>query len=188
MDRRKSLKIIGGSAVGIAGLMLADWKWQLVDQFTHKGFFTFQEEKLISSIVDTLIPEGLPLKVPSSDTKPLGGLSTGTDKFLYRLFEHCYEKETQDLVKSQIANLDKKAKAEFEKSFNRLSQEERENLLISLENSDVEDEVNFFKLMKSQTIMGFTTVKEVMEDYRGYKVAPGYFKGCVDMPSQAKII
>ena len=86
MDRRKSLKIIGGSAVGIAGLMLADWKWQLVDQFTHKGFFTFQEEKLISSIVDTLIPEGLPLKVPSSDTKPIGGLSTGTDKFLYRLF------------------------------------------------------------------------------------------------------
>ena len=84
--------------------------------------------------------------------------------------------------------MDKKAKAEFEKSFNRLSQEGREKLLISLENSDVEDEINFFKLMKSQTIMGFTTVKEVMEDYRGYKVAPGYFKGCVDMPSQAKII
>jgi hypothetical protein len=185
MDRRKSLKIIGGSAIGIAGLVLADWKWQLADQLTHKGFFTFNEENLISSIVDTFIPEGLPPKVPSPDAKPLGGLSTGTDKFLYRLFEHCYEKETQDIVKTQLVNLDERSKSEFGKPFYRIPQGDREKLLISFENSEIEDEVNFFKLMKSQTIMGFTTVKEVMENYRGYKVAPGYFKGCVDMPSQA---
>jgi len=29
MDRRKSLQLIGGSAVGIAGLVFADWKWQM---------------------------------------------------------------------------------------------------------------------------------------------------------------
>lgn len=185
MDRRKSLKIIGGSAIGIAGLALADWKWQLVDQLTHKGFFTYQEEKLISTIVDTLIPEGLPPILPNPEAKPIGGLSTGTDKFLYRLFEHCYEKETQELIKKQLVNLNKMGEMEFGKPFTELSQEEREKLLISLENSEIEEEVDFFKLMKSQTIMGFTTVKEVMEDYRGYKVAPGYFNGCVDMPSQA---
>ncbi|MFD2202139.1 gluconate 2-dehydrogenase subunit 3 family protein [Shivajiella indica] len=184
MDRRKSLKIIGGSALGIAGLVLADWKWQLVDQLTHKGFFTFKEENLISSIVDTFIPEGLPPKVPSLDAKPIGGLSTGTDKFLFRLFEHCYEKETQDLIKQQLVNLDKKAKEELGKSFILLPQEDREKLILSLENSEKENENEFFKLMKSQTITGFTTVREVMEDYRGYQVAPGYFKGCVDMPSQ----
>jgi hypothetical protein len=86
MDRRKSLKIIGGSAIGIAGLVLADWKWQLVDQLTHQGFFTYHEEKLISSIVDTFIPAGLPPILPNPEAKPIGGLSTGTDKFLYRLF------------------------------------------------------------------------------------------------------
>lgn len=185
MDRRKSLKIIGGSAIGIAGLVLADWKWQLVDQLTHKGFFTYQEEKLISSIVDTFIPEGLPPKLPNPEAKPIGGLSTGTDKFLYRLFEHCYEKEIQEMIKIQLVNLNNKGEREFGKPFIKLSQEQREKLLISLENSEIEEEVDFFKLMKSQTIMGFTTVKEVMEEYRGYKVAPGYFKGCVDMPSQA---
>jgi hypothetical protein len=185
MDRRKSLKIIGGSAIGIAGLVLADWKWQLVDQMTHKGFFTYHEEKLISSIVDTFIPEGLPPILPNPGAKPIGGLSTGTDKFLYRLFEHCYEKETQEMIKNQLVNLNNMGERELGKPFIKLSQEEREKLLISMENSEIEEEVDFFKLMKSQTIMGFTTVKEVMEEYRGYKVAPGYFKGCVDMPSQA---
>lgn len=181
MDRRKSLKILGGTAAGIAGLVLADWKWQLVDQMTHEGFFTFKEEKLISAIADTIIPAGLPPKVPTPDAKPIGALSTGTDKFLYRLFEHCYEQEDQDLIKSQLAALDQKAKDTTGKVFAKNSQAEREKLLMALGNSEDESEKKFFDLMKSQTIMGFTTVKEVMADYRGYKVAPGFFKGCVEV-------
>lgn len=181
MDRRKSLKILGGTAAGIAGLVLADWKWQLVDQMTHKGFFTFKEEKLITAIADTIIPAGLPPKVPTPDAKPIGALSTGTDKFLYRLFEHCYAKEDQDLIKNQLAALEQKSKETTGKSFAKNSQAEREKLLMALGNSEDESEKKFFDLMKSQTIMGFTTVKEVMADYRGYKVAPGFFKGCVEV-------
>lgn len=185
MDRRKSLKIIGGTAAGIAGLVIVDWKWQLVDQLTHKGFFTFMEEKLISAIADTIIPEGLPPKVPIPNAKPIGALSTGTDKYLVRLFEHCYEKETQDMVKAQLASLNRKSKSQFGKAFDKANQEEREGLLLSLASSEVEDEKKFFDLMKSQTITGFTTVKEVMADYRGYQVAPGFFNGCIDISSQA---
>jgi hypothetical protein len=181
MDRRKSLKILGGTAVGIAGLVLIDWKWQLVDQMTHEGFFTFKEEQLITAIADTIIPAGLPPKVPNPDAKPIGALSTGTDKFLYRLFEHCYAKEDQDLIKSQLAALEQKSKETTGKSFVRNRQEEREKLLMTFADSTDESEKKFFDLMKSQTIMGFTTVKEVMAEYRGYKVAPGFFNGCVDV-------
>lgn len=185
MDRRKSLKILGGTAMGIAGLVLVDWKWQLVDQVTHKGFFTFREEQLISAIADTIIPSGLPPKLPTPDSKPIGALSTGTDKFLIRLFEHCYEKEHQDMIKAQLASLSKKSRTELGKSFDSASQDERERLLLSLDSSMVEEEKKFFDLIKSQTIVGFTTVKEVMADYRGYQVAPGFFNGCIDVPSQA---
>jgi hypothetical protein len=185
MDRRKSLKILGGTAAGIAGLVLVDWKWQLVDQLTHKGFFKLKEVALISAIADTIIPVGLPHKVPAPNAKPIGALSTGTDKYLIRLFEHCYEKETQDMVKAQLASLNEKSKSQLGKSFEKAGHEERENLLLSLASSEVEDEKKFFDLMKSQTITGFTTVKEVMVDYRGYQVAPGFFNGCVDVPSQA---
>lgn len=185
MDRRKSLKILGGTAAGIAGLVLVDWKWQLVDQLTHEGFFSFKEEQLITAIADTIIPAGLPPKVPSPNAQPIGALSTGTDKYLTRLFEHCYEKEDQDMIKAQLASLGQKSKSKLGKPFEKASQEEREGLLLSLGSSEVESEKNFFDIMKSQTIIGFTTVKEVMADYRGYKVAAGYYKGCVDVTSKA---
>jgi hypothetical protein len=185
MDRRKSLKILGGTAAGIAGLVLVDWKWQLVDQMTHKGFFSFNEEQLITAIADTIIPAGLPPKVPTPDAQPIGALSTGTDKYLIRLFEHCYEKEDQDMIKAQLKSLSEKSKSSLRKSFDKASQEEREVLLLSFGSSENEAEKKFFDLMKSQTITGFTTVKEVLAEYRGYKVAAGSYKGCVDVTSKA---
>ncbi|MFL0686027.1 MAG: hypothetical protein ACJLTB_22945 [Algoriphagus aquaeductus] len=51
-----------------------------------------------------------------------------------------------------------------------------------MKDSEVEEEKKFYQLMRSNTVMGFTTVKEVMVDYRKYQVAPGYYKGCVDVP------
>lgn len=176
MDRRKSLKIIGGSVAGIAGLVFADRKWQIVDRFTHAGFFSFDEEQLISAIADTFIPAGLPVKVPTPDAQPIGALSTGTDQFLIKLFEKCYEKEDQDLIKAQLKGLKKSG-------FEDLSQEEKEKTLMSLKDSENEDEKKFYDLMRSNTILGFTTVKEVMADYRGYQVAPGFYNGCVDVPA-----
>jgi hypothetical protein len=174
MERRKSLKIIGGSVVGIAGLVFADWKWQIVDRITHAGFFSFDEEQLIAAIADTFIPAGLPAKLPTPDALPLGALSTGTDQFLVRLFEKCYEKEDQDLIKGQLKSLKKSG-------FEDLSQEEKEQALMALKDSENEDEQKFYNLMRSNTILGFTTVKEVMADYRGYQVAPGFYHGCVDV-------
>ncbi|WP_268036867.1 gluconate 2-dehydrogenase subunit 3 family protein [Algoriphagus sp. PAP.12] len=172
MDRRKSLKILGGVGVGIAGLAIADWKWHFADQLTHEGFFSWKEEELISAIADTIIPKGLPANTPSPDSKPIGALSTGTDKFLIRLFEHCYEKEDQDLIKTQLKELGKT-------NFLNSDQKGREEILVAMSNSENKDEKKFFDLMKSQTIFGFTTVKEVMVDYYGYKVAPGKYEGCV---------
>lgn len=175
MDRRKSLKIIGGSVAGIAGLAFVDWKFQIIDRITHTGFFSFEEETLISAIADTFIPAGLPPKVPSTDAKPIGALSTGTDQFLIKYFEFCVEKEDQDLIKSQLKSLKKSGFEDF-------SQVEREKALMDLKNSEVEEEKKFYVLMRSNTVMGFTTVKEVMADYRGYQVAPGFYHGCVDVP------
>ena len=176
MDRRKSLKILGATGVGIAGLALLDWKWQIVDRLTHQGFFSFEEEKTITAIADTFIPEGLPPILPSPDAKPIGALSTGTDQFLIQLFDKCYEKEDQELIKSQL-------KALHKSGFLDLSQEEREQVLLTLKDSEVEEEKTFYNLMRSNTIMGFTTVKEVMVEYRDYKVAPGFYHGCVDVPA-----
>jgi hypothetical protein len=176
MDRRKSLKILGASGVGIAGLALADWKWQIIDRLTHQGFFSFEQKKMISAIASTFIPEGHPPILPLSDAKPIGALSTGTDQFLIKLFEECYEKEDQDLIKSKLKTLHKTG-------FLDQTQEEREQALLAINASENEEDQKFYDLMRSNTILGFSTVKEVMVEYRGYQVAPGFYHGCVDIPS-----
>lgn len=178
MNRRKSLKILGGSALGIAGLILADSKWKILENLTHKGFFTFNEEEMISAISDTIIPEGLPPVLSNPKAKPIGAISTGTDKYLIKVFEYCYEQEDQQKIKNQLNIL-------LEKGFIKAEKQKRESMLLSLSDSENENEKEFFKTMKSETITGFTTVKEVMVDYRNYKVAPGYYHGCVDINSKA---
>jgi len=175
MDRRKSLKILGATGVGIAGLALVDWKWQIVDRVGHKGFFSYNEEKTISAVAKALIPDGLPAILVAPDARPIGALSTGTDQFLMKLFEKCYEKEDQDLIKSQLNAL-------YAAGFLDLDQPESEKTLLALNTSDNEEEKKFYGLMRSNTIMGFTTVKEVMVTYRDYAVAPGFYHGCVDVP------
>ena len=125
----------------------------------------------------TFIPDGLPSILPSADAKPIGALSTGTDQFLIKLFEKCYEKEDQDLIKAQLKALNKSG-------FKDLSQEAKEKALLALKESENEDEKKFYSLMRSNTVMGFTTVKEVMVDYRKYLVAPGFYHGCVDVPAE----
>ncbi|WP_373399837.1 gluconate 2-dehydrogenase subunit 3 family protein [Algoriphagus halophilus] len=185
MDRRKSLKILGGSVVGIAGLALVNWKWQITDQLTHQGFFSYQEEKLISSIADTIIPEGLPPQLPNPDAKPIGALSTGTDSYLKKLFEHCYDQDDQADIKNGLDQLNQQANLEFGDDFYNLPKTEREASLMQMANSEDEKQKEFFKLMKSQTITGFTTVKEVMVDYQGYQVAPGFYNGCAEVKSKA---
>ncbi|GAA0880622.1 hypothetical protein GCM10009119_35920 [Algoriphagus jejuensis] len=176
MDRRKSLKILGATGVGIAGLALVDWKWQIADRLTHEGFFSFDEERMITAVADAFIPQGHPPILPTPDAKPIGAISTGTDQFLIKLFEKCYEKEDQDLIKTQLKSL-------LKSGFLDLSSAEKEAALLALNSSENEDEKKFYNLMRSNTIMGFTTVKEVMVEYRGHQVAPGFYRGCVDVPA-----
>jgi len=83
MQRRTSLKLLGAAGAGIAGLVLADWEWQILDRLTHVGFFTYDQEQLLASLADTIIPAGVS---GTAGTAPIGALSTGTDQFLIKFF------------------------------------------------------------------------------------------------------
>jgi hypothetical protein len=178
MNRRKSLKLIGGSAVGIAGLVFADWKWQIVEQLMHDGFFSLKEEQVIRAIADTIIPEGLPPILPTADAKPIGALSTGTHLYINQVIAQCYEATDQEMIKKELQKL-------ISQDFLKLDRKARETRLMELASSEVETEQEFFNVMKSETIAGFTTVKEVMVAYRNYQVAPGFYNGCADVTSTA---
>jgi hypothetical protein len=171
MDRRKALKTLAIVSGGV--ITLPQWMVScgISDSATHQTSFSVAEQKILASVVDTIIPAG----------NAIGALSVGVDKFLQKLIDDCYEKPVQENVKVQLKNLDASAKAANKRSFADNTQKEREALLLKLSNSVNKSEKDFFDLMKSETIRGFNTSQKVMTEYLGYKIAPGHYFGCVDV-------
>lgn len=170
MDRRKVLKtlaIVSGGAI-----ILPQWMVSCgaSDSTIHYTSFSVAEQKILASITDTIIPAG----------EDIGALSVGVDKFLQKLIDDCFQKDVQDNLKTQMKNLDGSAKATHKKSFAACTQKEREALLLKFSSSGNKSEMDFFELVKAETIRGFNTSQKVMTDYLGYKVVPGHYYGCVD--------
>jgi hypothetical protein len=156
---------------GLIALPLWAGQWKLDDIIAHASSFTTDEQTLLASVADTILPAG----------NSIGALSVGVDKFLQKLFDNCYEKEVQDNIKAQLTSLDASAESTYGKSFITCDQKQREALLMKLSGSDSKAEKDFFDLVKSETIRGFNTSREVMTKYLNYKVAPGHYHGCVDV-------
>jgi hypothetical protein len=172
MDRRIALKkIMIASGVLVS---LPSWaeNWRLNDVAGYPSSFSLAEQDLLAAVVDTIIPA-------SGDT--IGAMSVGVDKFVQKLLDNCYERDVQDNVKTQLRGLDASAQQAYGKLYAGCDQSQRQELLLKLSYSENTPEKDFFNLMKTETIRGFNTSKEVMTRYLGYKVAPGYYHGCVDV-------
>ena len=171
MDRRKAIKNIAIVSGGL--ITLPQWMVScgVSDTTIHQTSFSVAEQKILASITDTIIPAG----------NSIGALSVGVDKFLQKLIDDCYEKDAQDNVKVQLGTLDGSAKATNKKSFSDCTQAQREELLLKLSTSTNKAEKDFFDLIKLETIRGFNTSQKVMQEYLGYKVAPGHYYGSVDV-------
>ena len=173
MDRRKAIKnlaIVSGGFITLPQWMMS---CGVSDSTIHQTSFSVAEQEILASITDTIIPAG----------NSIGALSVGVDKFLQKLIDDCYEKDAQANVKTQLSSLDGSAKTTHKKSFVDCTQAEREGLLLKLSTSEKKEEKDFFDLLKSETIRGFNTSQKVMQEYLGYKVAPGHYYGSVDVKS-----
>ena len=173
MDRRKAIKnlaIVSGGLITLPQWMVS---CGVSDTTIHQSSFSVAEQKILASITDTIIPAG----------NSIGALSVGVDKFLQKLIDNCYEKDAQENVKTQLKSLEVAAKTINKKSFADCTQVQREQLLLTLSNSTNKHEKDFFDLIKSETIKGFNTSQKVMQEYLGYKVAPGHYYGSVDVKS-----
>jgi len=161
MNRRESIKYIliaTGSVVALPG-------W--ADSFSPT------EQELLASVTDTIIPQG----------NGLGAVSVAADKYLGKLIDNCLETDVQENIKKQLAVLNANAQSAHQKNFPLCSQKEREALLLRFNDSSDKAGKDFFTLMKSETIRGFNTSREVMLQHLKYKIAPGHYYGCVDVKS-----
>lgn len=170
MNRRKAIRNLAIVSGGI--ITLPQWMVScgVSDTTVHHSSFSIKEQKILAIIADTIIPAGT----------GIGALSVGVDKFLQKLIDDCYEKEVQVNVKEQLKGLEESAKIKHRRSYEDCSQAQREEILLKLSTSKNKAELDFFNLMKSETIRGFSTSQKVMTEYLGYKIAPGHYYGCVD--------
>jgi hypothetical protein len=171
MKRRDSLRLLISTSAGLIALPSWAHAWRASDISAFRTSFLLEEQTMLTSVVDTIIP-------PSNS---IGALTVGVDKFLQKLLDVCYEKEIQENVKLQLAKLDTAANSEYQKPFPSCDQLQRQELLLKFSASEDKGEIDFFKLMKSETIRGFNTSKEVMVNYLKYQQVPGHFYGCVDI-------
>lgn len=170
MNRRTSLRTILAASAGLVALPSWANGWTL-DEITTSSSFTFSEQEVLSAVADTIIPAG----------NSIGALTVGVDKFLQKLFDNCYEKDVQDNVKTQLQGLQSTANSVHALSFSQCDQLQRQEMLLKLSVSEMKLEKDFFELIKSETIRGFNTSKEVLLDHLKYKGVPGYYHGCVDV-------
>lgn len=172
MDRRKALKNLLISSGSLITLPAWAKHWNPKDIIFQSSFSPIQQETL-RAVADTIIPAG----------NSIGALSVGVDAFLLKLISTCYSADVQANVQNQLEKLEAAAQQAFGKSFSNCTQDQRQEFLQKLLTSDVKAEKDFAALLKSETIRGFSTSKEVMEGHLHYKVVPGHYYGCIDIKS-----
>ena len=173
MNRRDTLKQLLLASGGLIALPSWAREWTIQDITAYSSSFTTTEQEILAAVADTIIPAG----------DSVGALTVGVDKFLQKLIDHCYDSATRENVKAQLTALNVAAHKKFSKSFTACDQSQRQQLFLNLSVSETKNERDFFILIKSETIRGFSTSKQVMSKYLKYKVAPGHYYGCVDVKS-----
>jgi hypothetical protein len=145
--------------------------WTVGDVTKLPSSFSVTDQEILASVADTIIPPG----------NSIGALSVGVDKFLQKLFANCYEADVQQNINQQLSALDASARSTYGNPFTSCDQSQRQSLLTKLAVSEDKSEKDFFNLIKSETIRGFNTSREVMLQYLNYKILPGHYYGCVDV-------
>ncbi len=170
MNRRDSLRYLVAASGGLVALPAWAEGWSR-STVAHLSSFLPTEQEILTSVTDTIIPVG----------NGMGALTVGVDKYLQKLIDNCYDSDAQQNIKKQLTALNANAQSVHQKNFAQCGQKEREALLLRFDASSEESEKDFFKMMKSETIRGFNTSKEVMLQHFKYKIAPGHYYGCVDV-------
>lgn len=171
MNRRETIKALMAASGALVTLPSWAQGWTPSQMTALHSAFSASEAQTLTAVADTIIPEG----------NGIGALTVGVDKFLQKLFADCYEIDVQNNIRTQLTSLDEKSNLTYQKSFKDCDQSQREQLLLTLPASEDQNQRDFFELIKSETIRGFRTSREVMVNYLQYKQAPGHYYGCVDV-------
>lgn len=122
------------------------------------------QEKLLAEIASTIIPQ--------TDTP--GAKELGAHLFVLKMLDDCYEKEDQKKFVRGLDELDQSTKNRFQHSFVECSSDQREEILIAVEDNETfpPNVFDFYKIMKAKTLQGYSTSKYVLLNITKYEMIP----------------
>ncbi|MGV3586260.1 MAG: gluconate 2-dehydrogenase subunit 3 family protein [Adhaeribacter sp.] len=170
MKRRTALKNLSMAVAGLVALpaWASGWNPATLGQV---AVLPPTEEALLAELVETIIPE--------TDTP--GAKTLKVHQFVLRMVQDCYGEAAQNNLNQGLITLDQVAKGAFEKLFINLDVTQRTAVLTHLQKSDDPATKGFISLVKNLTIQGYLNSEYVLLNMMDYKMAPGFYHGCVPL-------
>ncbi|RYU96221.1 gluconate 2-dehydrogenase subunit 3 family protein [Emticicia agri] len=170
MNRRIAIRDLTLALGGLTSLPAwATNGWTTHSFQLNQRYFKANEQHLLATIVETIIPE--------SDTK--GAKSLGVPAFLQKMLQDCYEPTVSENIKNGLTATEKAAQKQFGKSFDDCDTQQKQQILLGFEKNEDTRLKDFYSLVKNLTILGYTTSEYVQTGFLKYNMAPGHYYGCV---------
>lgn len=159
MNRRNAIKNLGLFSGGILLFPSCDFSDEKVEIILNKLKINSEQESLLTSIVDTIIPE---------DNTP-GGISTKCHNFVWAYIDDCTSPEDQIKFIEGLNEFNSKTN----NSFDQKNIEERTKILVnslSNENKNIQD---FLNSVKRLSVWRYTKSEHFLTVEMPYKLVPG---------------
>jgi hypothetical protein len=168
MERRLALKnllIIAGGTILLPSCLNQDKKVSI--PLNHINV-SAEHEALLAEMVETIIPK--------TDTP--GARELGVHQFVLVMIDDCTKKEDQQRFIKELDGVHGLAKKQFNNSFIKSTQQQREELLMRMEKKEFGEKVtSFYEHLKRLTIQGYLKSQYVMTNLLKYELVPGRFHG-----------
>lgn len=179
MNRRNAVKSVSLLTMGAFGLPGMDFFLEGCNREFKSGSagnFTADERKMISRMVDIMIP--------ATDTP--GALETGVPAFMMRMIGQCYELKIQQDFHAGLLFFENECRQKYGASFTGLNPEKQLTAMKELDHEifgankgskQYDQRLGFYRTFKMLTISGFFTSKDGATKTLRYLPIPGHYSG-----------
>ena len=128
---------------------------------------SLDQEQLMAEIAETMIP-----KTDTSGAKELN-----LHLFVLKMLDDCHEPEDQIKFLKGLEEFQDNTQEQFSKSFIKLSRDERQKMLVQVENNKAASAelAAFYAIMKRRTIQGYLNSQYVMTNLIKWELVPGRY-------------
>jgi len=122
----------------------------------------------LENMVEAIIPE----------TNIPGAKSLGVNHFVELMVADCHDETDQINFVRGLEAIEKLAQQAYQKIFTDCATEQKEVLLVMLEQSENEKDKDFYLMVKKLTIQGFLSSEYIMTNHSNYQMVPDPYNGC----------